>query len=67
MVEVFTEDTAMDSMSIRKIARMKNINHIYTAHSGYTSNFDKALEIDPNFENAKNLRAYAVKQINKSY
>lgn len=45
MVEVFTEDTAMNSMSIQKIAGMKNINQIYTAHSGYTTDLDKALEM----------------------
>ena len=44
MVELFTEDIAMDSISIRKIAAIKSLKHIYTAHTGYTNDLDKALE-----------------------
>lgn len=43
MLRIFTEDMAMDGESIRKIAKMKNIERIYTAHSGYTEDIDKAL------------------------
>ncbi|MBD3346157.1 MAG: hypothetical protein GF401_13955 [Chitinivibrionales bacterium] len=45
MVKIFTEDMAMDSVSIRKIAGMDNIQTVYTAHSGYTSNSEKAFEM----------------------
>jgi hydroxyacylglutathione hydrolase len=44
MVAIFTEDMAVDSMSIRKIAGMSDINQIYTAHSGYTTNFKDAVD-----------------------
>ena len=45
MIKIFTEDTMLDSASIRKIAKLSNINRIYTAHSGYTVNLEKALEM----------------------
>jgi hydroxyacylglutathione hydrolase len=44
MLRIFTEDMVMDKESIRKVAKLKNINRIYTAHSGYTDKLDKALE-----------------------
>ena len=43
MIKVFTEDTEMDSASIRKIAGLTNVNRIYTAHTGHTVNIEKAL------------------------
>lgn len=43
MLKIFTEDLAMDGESIRKIAKLKSIDRIYTAHSGYTTDLDKAL------------------------
>jgi hydroxyacylglutathione hydrolase len=45
MLELFTEDIKMDSISIQKIAGMQNINYIYTAHTGYTTDLNKALEM----------------------
>ena len=44
MVKIFTEDMEMDSASIRKIARLKNIGQICTAHTGYTADVEKALK-----------------------
>jgi hypothetical protein len=43
MVGLFTEDMAMDSASIRKIAGLHGISRIFTAHSGYTANLENAL------------------------
>jgi hydroxyacylglutathione hydrolase len=43
MVDLFTEDMAMDSASIRKIAGLHGIRKIFTAHSGYTANLENAL------------------------
>jgi hydroxyacylglutathione hydrolase len=45
MIKVFTDDMTMDATSIRKIAGLANFNRIYTAHSGYTVNLGKALEM----------------------
>lgn len=45
MIKIFTEDTIMDSASIRKIASLSNFDRIYTAHTGYTVNLEKALEM----------------------
>ena len=43
MIKIFTEDTEMDSASIRKIAGLTNVKRIYTAHTGHTVNIEKAL------------------------
>ena len=43
MIKIFTEDTEMDSASIRKIASLTNVKRIYTAHTGHTVNIEKAL------------------------
>jgi len=45
MIKIFTEDMEMDSASIRKIAGLDNFNRIYTAHTGYTVNLEKALDM----------------------
>jgi glyoxylase-like metal-dependent hydrolase (beta-lactamase superfamily II) len=42
MLSIFTDDMAMDSASIRKIAAMNNFKTLYTAHSGYTKDIAKA-------------------------
>jgi hydroxyacylglutathione hydrolase len=42
MLEIFTENMAMDSVSIRRIARQTDIRTVYTAHTGYTNNFQQA-------------------------
>lgn len=34
MMKIFTEDMSVDSLSIRKVAGMNNIRHLYTAHAG---------------------------------
>jgi len=43
MLKIFTEDMAMDSQSIRKIATVEGINALHTAHSGCCSNPQEAL------------------------
>jgi len=45
MIKIFTEDTEMDAASIRKIAGLTDVSRIYTAHTGYTVNIRKALEM----------------------
>ncbi len=42
MLKIFTEDMSMDSTSIRSVAKMANVKSVYTAHSGYTSDFAAA-------------------------
>lgn len=44
MIRIFTEDMDMDAASIRKIAGLPDIKRIYTAHTGYTIDLDKALK-----------------------
>lgn len=39
MLELFTEDRAMDSISIHKIAKLNMVNEIYTGHSGFYKDF----------------------------
>ena len=42
MVAIFTEDMKGDIASIKQVARMSGISAIYTAHSGFTSDFNGA-------------------------
>ncbi|HBU69690.1 MAG TPA: hypothetical protein DEE98_04840 [Elusimicrobia bacterium] len=44
MIKIFTEDMATDAESIKKIAKLNNFSRIYTAHSGYTRDLEKALK-----------------------
>ncbi len=44
MVEAFTEDLSEDTLSIMKIAQRDDINTIYTAHTGYSGNLEKAMK-----------------------
>jgi len=44
MVGIFTENTAMDEASIRKIAGLAGFHRICTAHSGCAENLENALQ-----------------------
>jgi hydroxyacylglutathione hydrolase len=38
----YTMDYETQKLSIKKLAKLKNIRYVFTAHSGYTDDFDKA-------------------------
>ena len=44
MLKIFTEDMSADSLSIVKIAAMDNIDLVFTAHSGYITDFQDAFK-----------------------
>lgn len=42
--DFFNMDGVIEEKSIRKLANLSGIKYIFTAHYGYTDNFDKAME-----------------------
>jgi len=40
----FTKDTNTQKKSIKELAKLENIKYIFTAHSGYSENFDEAMK-----------------------